>query len=579
MQTDQLVFKGSEAEQQLARDIWMAMRMLGASFGVNAPIRQSLTALARFFASSPRLAKASDPAALIDAALTKNDAIFAREKAADGEIFFATTRLGQRPAMIAEDDRHTFQSRLTVPPPLAPVEPPREVVPIKPVASVWLTPPSQTEAVDEDEEEDVTEAVAIVEPATEIAAPAISEAPADAPQAAVVQPAVAPEPTVAPPIAPVEFAVPDVVDPLAVSEALGERLAADPRLVNFGNEWYLDDLLLRLGRNDFRRIRDYINERNEPLTDQELLNDVLGRRPTDRDFQLLRFGLNVRMSREKKEFDFVGTPQARLWSIPSLAPIGTAKRKPAELGQDYRFLLEASSDAPAPAGGHVTHTITFYEYEYGVLPLDLRLTSFFPAAFTEDQRVAVLRFEIPQLYVNYLVELRYPTANRGGFIGGLEQFYAENLVPGAIITIERGDNDGHYTIKFDQTKGEERRLLHLDERRGRFVFRPVTFYCVVNEDLLLSDSKFPGLNNAKPLDDRERRRPELVVRTTFERVGEPVEQAGQSRLYALFDDLLAAVNIERPFSPEYLRAVLNDHPEFAPEEGGSAYTYEPTKAQ
>jgi hypothetical protein len=340
---------------------------------------------------------------------------------------------------------------------------------------------------------------------------------------------------------------------------------------------------MRLSRGDFRRIRDYLVERNEPLSDSVLLNDVFGRRVTDRDYQLARFGLNQRLSKEKREFEFVGTSQERTWSTSSLPAIGTAKRKPAEIGQDYRFLLESKEVALAPASREtaIEHSLTFYEYEYGVLPLDAAMAAFLPPPYAEDQRAAVLTFDVAQLYTSYLVELRYPTANRGGFIGGLEQFYAENLVPGARITIERTDNDRRYIVRYAQIAGEERRLLHLDERRGRHVFRPVTFFCAVDEDMLLSDTKFPGLNNTKPLDDRERRRPEQVVRVTFERVGDQVGDAKNPRYWALFDDLLAVVNVERPFTAEYLREILTSDAfqEFQPDTDENAFFYEPGNAQ
>lgn len=565
MQTDQITFEGTETEQRIAREVWLAMRLLGVSYGLHAPIRQSLPALVAFFARQPALAGIDDPAAAIEAALTKNSAVFARQVTDDGVVVFATTKAGRAPVPEVEDHQYQLKARLTEPVPVAP-PPPAE--PTQRVAAVWLRPavePARPEVAPEAAVQEVVEAV----PAPVEVAPAAVAPPVEVP------PVEAPAP-VAPPVEPVE------VDTAAVIAALRERLAADLRLISFGDEWFPDDQLMRLSRGDTKRIRDYLLERGEPLSDEELLGDVFGRRVTDRDYALVRFGLNARMSREKREFEFVGTPQSRLWSTTGLPAIGTSKRKPAEIGQDYRFLLEtAPAVAAAPVGNALTHSLTFYEYEYGVLPLDAQLAAFFPGPLIEEQRAAVLRFDVPQLYTSYLVELRYPTANRGGFIGGLEQFYIENLVAGARLTIERTDNDGRYILKFGQTAAQERRLLHLDERRGRFVFRPVTFYCEVDEDLLLSDQKFPGLNNIKPLEDRERRRPELVVRVTFERIGEQVGERGAPRYYALFDDLFAAVNIERPFTTDYLLAVLESeaHPEFERDPDGNAFFYDPSKVQ
>jgi len=48
--------------------------------------------------------------------------------------------------------------------------------------------------------------------------------------------------------------------------ALEQALAGDPRFVSFGPEYFLRDMLETYGRNDTRRIMDYIKERGEPLS-------------------------------------------------------------------------------------------------------------------------------------------------------------------------------------------------------------------------------------------------------------------------------------------------------------------------
>lgn len=572
MQTDQMVFQGTEAQQRLARDVFMAMRMLGANFGMSVPIRQPVSALVAYFGRQPALAGVDDPAVALDAALTANGAVFAREVSDDGVVAFVTTRSGRPPVDEAADLEHTLKSRLTQPAPVVDVAPRAPATLVEPptrVAEVWLRTPG-------------------LSPANQTTPAAAPEAPAE-----VVDEVVAPvaevviqEPAVQPPVVEAEPVVPPLptegLDVATVAQALRERLPLDLRLVSFGDEWHLDDALMRLSRGDTKRLRDYLVERGEPLSDDELLADVFGRRVNDRDYALTRFALNQRMSREKRDFEYVGTPQLRLWSTSGLPTIGTPKRKPAELGQDYRFLLEpAAAEAEVAVGDQLQHALSFYEYEYGVLPLDARFAAFVPGPMLDDQRAAVLRLDVPQIYTTYLVEVRYPTANRGGFISGLEQFYAENLVPGARITIERPNAEGRYVLKFGQTSAQERRLLELDERRGRFVFRPVTFFCEIDEDMLLSDTKYGGLNNAKALDDRDRRRPEMVIRATFERIGEQVGEKKTPRYYALVDDVFAAASIERPFTRAYLLSVLTSesHPEFERDPDGPAFTYDPARVQ
>ena len=115
------------------------------------------------------------------------------------------------------------------------------------------------------------------------------------------------------------------------------------------------------------------------------------------------------------------------------------------------------------------------------------------------------------------------------------------------------------------------------ERRAaqRYVFRPTTYACVIDPDFVLSEERFPRLASEKPLDEKVRRRAESVIAATFERVGELHTGHGYS---ANFADLLAAVNIERPFSAAYLRQVLDQDESgaFAVDpDGDDVYTYVP----
>ena len=338
-----------------------------------------------------------------------------------------------------------------------------------------------------------------------------------------------------------------------------------------------EDQVPRFSRGDLRRMKDYLLEQEQPLTDDVLVQDVLMVRQNTPEFEQARFAVNYRLSREHREFDFVGTNNQRFWSTGGLPQIGTTRRKPNEIGTDYRFLLDESPAVPAHRSTEsVEHVLTFYEYYHGLLPYNAQMQALLPAPVLADQRSAVLTFECPQSYTTYLVELRFPTPNRGGFILGLDDFYTENLVPGALISITRTENDGHFRVEYLQIGNQNARLLELDERRTlRYVFRPTTYSCGVSDDVLLSEEKFPRLGSEKPLDEKLRRRPESVVAATFERIGEPLDGPGFA---APFSSLLAAVNIERPFSERLLRATLEEDETgaFAQDpERADVYTYVP----
>jgi hypothetical protein len=543
-----LKFAGSKREQELAEKIMALILARGMFMSANAPIRIALDSLAEYLDSQGE----KDSRSRIESVIAANPTVFAVEEL-DGEQFLVTTREGRAPLVASVETRHTFASRFHTPLPkpegVTPRPRPRQepalVDVLAGIDDLQAEQPSvECEAHPPVEEEPVEEAPAAV--ARTITTQAVK--PTDMTE----------------------------VDDVNLAIALRERLGADPRVANFGEQWLMEDRVPRFSRGDLRRLRDYMQEKEQPLTDDDLAQDVLGVRPGSPDFELVRFALNFRLSNEHREFEFVGTANQRFWSTSGLPQIGTTRRKLTEIGTDYRYLLEEGPAEPAYRSREsVDHTLTFYEYIHGLLPYDADMQALLPGPMTSSQKSAVLTFECPQSFTTYLVELRYPTPNRGGFILGLDDFYTENLVSGAIISIQRTDNDGHYRVEYLPEAARSDQLLELDERRAtRYVFRPTTYACGVEDAHLFSESRFGGMANEKPLDDKVRRRPEAVVAATFERIG--LERDGNFSVD--FETLLAAVNIERPMSGTLLRSILeqDDTGAFSRDpEAPDSYTYVP----
>lgn len=544
-------FQGSAAERELASRVLHLMLARGMFMSADAPIRVSLSSLASFLDSQGE----ADAHERLEAALAANPENFDLE-AADGDLIVVTTRDGKAPRSRQIDVTHSFAERFLQPRPkperpAAPRARPKPEAPFVDVLEeihISLVP----EPLKEEE----------LAPTVVVEAPAVEEPPVVAARTITTQVA---RPT-------------DVkgVDDLNLAVALKERLGSDPRVANFGEQWLLEERVPRFSRGDLRRLRDYVQEKEQPVTDDDLVQDVLGVRPSSPDFELMRFALNFRLSNEHREFEFVGTKNQRFWSTSGLPQIGTTRRKLNEIGTDYRYLLdEAAAAGPARSVDSIDHILTFYEFIHGLLPFDTDLRALLPAPMTPHQKSAVMTFECPQSFTTYLVELRYETPNRGGFILGLDDFYAENLVPGAILSIQRTENDGHYRVEFLPESATTAQVLELDERRTtRYVFRPTTFACGIDPSFLLNEERFGGLANERPLDDKARRRPEAVVAATFERIGE-----ARDGNYSLpFETLLAGVNIERPFSAELLRSTLDtdDSGAFSRDpEATDSYTYVP----
>lgn len=598
----------------LADEVWRLMTAQGILFAVDAPIRQTLQNLVEFFAARWQ----RDPAqvrAELEAALAADER-FTREEV-NGQVIFVTSRQGR---YVPRDttDIHTFKQRLYEPEKPLPIDDLSVVVStsrpaittVEPVyiSDYWIEqarlvtakaaerepdvePPVSVEAVPEGTPVVAEQSVAA--PVTPVAVEPPSAAPITAeleevpvettPIAEPVETAPKPEP-----VQPAERSTVLVVGGMAIDlsrppaeivaeygpaleRILAERLEQDPlrRIVSFGRMHYPEDKLTSFGKNDLRKIRDYILERNEPLLDTEIVADLYYHNPRQSDYEGFRFSLNYRLSREK-DFEFVGVEGANIWSTKGLPAIGSKRVKAAEMGQLTSYLIEGFDDSLADqstdsivASGSVTRWLTFFEWEFGVLPLDAALAALLPKPVFPDQRSAVLRFESPQHFSTYLVEVRYPTGNRGGWLQGLEDFFREHLVPGALITISRGDAVNVFTIIYEEASETTSRLLTLDEKKNKFAFANMTFYCAVDDDLLPEQNRYGKLRNLKAFPMGERRKAEMILEHVCETMGERGGSREQPVYRVSFADIVMAYNVLRPASRSFLLALLANHPAIA----------------
>jgi hypothetical protein len=350
-------------------------------------------------------------------------------------------------------------------------------------------------------------------------------------------------------------------------------LESDPlrRIVTFGGDVFPEAAVASFGKNDLRRVRDYIVETGEPLLDTQIISDIFYHNPRQSDYEPFRFALNYRLNREK-DFEFVGVAGARLWSTKGLPPIGGKRLKASEMGQIAAYLEEDFDDSLAEQSadairksGSLDHILTFFEWEYGILPFTKALAALLPTPLLPDQRTAVLRFESPQHYTASLVELRYPTGNRGGWLQGLEEFFHERLVPGALITLGRTEEPHIFTLTYEEQAESEERLLVLDEKKNKFAFANVPYYSAVDSDMLISQQQYGRLRNLKSLPMNERRKGDQVLEHVFETVGEPVGTRSEPRYFATADDLYVALNVLRPASRSYLEHLLKEGQFFEPD--------------
>lgn len=582
--SNQIAFQGSAEQRALAEQVFQVMTTQGRFFANDAPIRQTLENLTVFF-SKQHKAEPEQLARDIDAAMRENDTIFQREER-EGEVVYITARNGIIREHI-DDQSHMFRQRLYEPAHPLPIDDISVVVTttrpaLTTVEPVFISDYWQQQA-------GILPPPGLEEPEAEIIIDELVAEELELLPTEVKELEAAPEPIVA---APTPVATPSQrsVDTLitlpnglqidlrrSTEELMAQygnlltsqlRTAIEhaiaPHMVLFGNQVYPDLGGSGFGKGDLRRIRDYLLEAGEPLLDTQIMQDIFRYNINRPDYESYRFELNYRLSREK-DFEFVGVEGARLWTTKGMPTIGNKRIKASEMGQLTGYLEEGFDDSLAEQSsdsirkdGSLSHLLTFYEWEYGVLPLTRALATLLPQALLSDQRTVVLRFEAPQHYTSTLVELRFPTGNRGGWLQGLDGFFREYLVPGAMITLTRTENQHIFVITYEEQAETSERLLVLDEKKNKLAFENITFYCTVDSDMLVNQQGYGRLRNLKLFPMNERRKGALMLDQVFETIGEPVGTRSEPRYRATLQRLYVSMNVLRPASQDYVLHLLND---------------------
>lgn len=562
-------FAGTKAQKTLAERLFTVFHAHGRFFSEFAPITLTVDQLAELM--SRREPDESDWAKKITDALKANPSIFARTDRSD-QVAFTTTRAGIVPTETeVYDSRQMLAHRFQNP------EPKRAIPPTRRSSSrpsFILDSEGRDDALPFEWQDVTPTEVREAQAASRVSTPEPTHVPVE-PSAGDFD-----EPEYVVPAAPIVSESADVSSATdeELAEAIRSSLSREMSIAQWGELWMNEDKVQRFSRGDLRKIEDLLRDQDGIATDEDIVSDILSLRPGTPEFDAARFAINYRMSRETREFEYIGTETAGVWSLANQATIGTTKRKASEIGQDYRFLLDYRTPDESIEEGLIEHVLSFYEYNYGVLPLDANVATLMPRPGFAEQRAARITFESPQTTETVVAELRFPTSNRGGFIAGLEDFFAENLIPGAVVTIESTDRPNHFLLEYFRVSGEDRKLLHLDERKGKYTFRSTTYYCATQDDFVISEGRFPKLADAKPLDERTRRRPEQVLAATFERIGENIGSDDAPRYTASIGDLHVAANIERPLSLELLRDLLTSgtYQEFSADESNEdVYRYQP----
>jgi hypothetical protein len=343
---------------------------------------------------------------------------------------------------------------------------------------------------------------------------------------------------------------------------------ADEEIVRIAGRWFPRALLIDVNVGHLNLAEAVLDMAGgEPLPTSALLKDVA--LPEGVNPKLAAFSLNFALQ-EDDRFDEVGPAGQVLWCLRRLEP---AEVRDVPLYLEYSPIehdrsaltpqmldLEAHLDdelseikaIPNRDVKEVTISLIFPHLRAGTLPLSARIRPLFPTAY-ESPRV---RFTL----VDGKTKQKMPgwVVRKHGYVYGLRDWYKANeLMPGSLVRIQRGENPGEVIIEaktYRATKDWVRTVIVGADGGLVFAMLKQSISAEFNDRMAFAVSSVEAveqlwLQNKRPFE-------KLVA----DMIREMSKLTPQGHVHA--QELYSAVNIVRRVPPAPLFALLSSRPEF-----------------
>ena len=344
---------------------------------------------------------------------------------------------------------------------------------------------------------------------------------------------------------------------------------ADEDIVRIAGRWFPRALLVDVNVGHLNLAEAVLDlAGGEPLPTAALLQDVP--MPEGVNPKLAEFSLNLALQ-EDERFDEVGPAGQVLWCLRRLEPQEVREvplylqYTPTEYDRDaltpQMLDLEAHLDdelsepdlSAAPNGREVTISLIFPHLRAGTLPLSSRVRSLFPTAY-ESPRV---RFTL----VDGRTKKRMPgwVVREHGYVYGLREWYKANeLMPGSLVSIRRGENPGEVIIEaktYRATKDWVRTVIVGADGGLVFAMLKQPISAEFNDRMAFAIPSMEAVDQLW-LQNSSRSFEKLVA----DMIREMSKLTPQGHVHA--QELYSAVNIVRRMPPAPLFALLSNKPEF-----------------
>ena len=354
----------------------------------------------------------------------------------------------------------------------------------------------------------------------------------------------------------------------ALEKKIESAFQSDEDLVRIAGRWFPRALLVDVNLGHLNLAEAVLDMAGgEPLPTSAVLKDIA--MPERVNPKLAEFSLN-RALQEDGRFDEVGPAGEVLWFLRRLEP-EEVREVPLYLHYSHleydraaltpqMIQLEAQlddelSEIDNPTNEsvkEVTVALIFPHLRSGTLPLSARVRPLFPTAY-ESPRV---RFTL----VDGRTRQRMPgwVVREHGYVFGLREWYkANDLMPGSLVRIRRGDHPGEVIIeaKTYRTKDWVRTVIIGADGGMVFAMLKQSISAEFNDRMAFA---IPSLDAVDQIWLQDRKRP--FEKLVADMIREMSKLTPQGHVHA--QELYSAVNIVRRVPPAPLFALLGSKPEF-----------------
>ena len=355
----------------------------------------------------------------------------------------------------------------------------------------------------------------------------------------------------------------------SIEKKIEEAFRAGDEIVRIAGRWFPRALLIDVNVGHLNLAEAVLDMAGgEPLPTSALLQDVA--LPEGVNPKLAEFSLNLALQ-EDERFDEVGPAGQVLWCLRRLEPQEvrevplylqyTPIEYDRQLLTDQMLDLEVHLDDELSDAGRqpekelreVTISMIFPHLRAGTLPLSPRVRSLFPTAY-ETPRV---RFTL----VDGRTKKKMPgwVVREHGYVYGLREWYKTNeLMPGSLVSIRRGDTPGEVIIEaktYRATKDWVRTVIVGADGGLVFAMLKQPISAEFNDRMAFA---IPSMEAVDQLWLQNDRRP--FEKLVADMIREMSKLTPQGHVHA--QELYSAVNIVRRMPPAPLFALLSSKPEF-----------------